>query len=131
MRALQLRPDPRDQRIEELEAEVRWLRDQLAIEQDAETLARLRRLYRLSQGAGLLLMVLLKRRGRVASRAFLEEWVDRRDDADERASNVLAVYVNRIRQMLGARAIVTVRGIGWALSIDAVLRIEKALEAWP
>ena len=123
-------PSPYE-RIEELEEEVRWLRDQLGVEQDGELLARLCRLYRLRVGPARLLAVLLRRRGRVCTAAFLDEWIEERDYASERRSNYQRVYVHQIRAMLGAAAVICDPGIGYRLSIDAVNRIEKALEAWP
>ena len=130
MTALHRCATPED-RIDELEAEVRWLRDQLAIEEHGELLARLCRLYRLRVGAARMLAVLLKRRGRVCTNAFLDEWIVPQDSVSERRSNYQRVYVHQIRTMLGTAAVICEPGIGYRLSLGAVNRLEKALEAWP
>lgn len=132
MSAIPLHRDRRDLRIEELEAEVGQLRRTLGIEEEAETTIRLMRLYRLPRGPALLLQLLLGRRGRVVTHDFADSWIPRRDAVAERASyDYLKVYVRDLRLHLGAHAVINERQVGYRLSMDSLVRIEKALEAFP
>ncbi len=123
-------PDPRDERIEALEAEVAELRRQLGVEHDTETTARLVRMFAMPRGPALMLQVLLSRRGRLVTYQFLDDYLPTVDAVAERANyRVLGVYAYQIRARMGAASLITERGIGYRLSLEAVNRIERALEA--
>ncbi len=91
-------PDPRDERIEALEAEVAELRRQLGVEHGSEVTARLVRMFAMPRGAALMLQLLLSRRGRLVTYRFLDEYLPTVDAVAERADyRVLGVYAWQIR----------------------------------
>jgi DNA-binding response OmpR family regulator len=128
MRSLALRPDPREERIAVLEAEVEQLRRLLGIQEEAEAISKLGRVFKIPRGAALLLLLLRNHRGRVVSKAFIDEWLPTIDHAGERASTkIVDVYVCRLRRRMGSPAIETVWGIGYKLSASALTWLDQLL----
>ena len=64
-----------------------------------------------------LLEALLRSKGQVVSRQRLEELMN--GDACELASNPVEVHVHHLRRKLGAELITTVRGVGYAMGVEA------------
>lgn len=113
---------------EELEEEVAYLRGELNEATTERTFAGLRRAFALAPTETRFLLALYEARGRTLSRWIFDEKVPPVTGQD-RQSNVVAVYIWRIRQTLGRDAIKSEWGRGYFLTPSGIADVEKALTA--
>lgn len=116
--------------VEDLQAEVEYLRAELGLALDAERRSKVRLALGLSPGQTSLLMALHARRGRALTILQLDERIPQViGRADRRASHV-RVLVYQVRQRLGASVIETI-GDAYRASVLGVDLVDQALLGAP
>jgi len=112
---------------EELAAEVTRLRGELALMREERFYTLLRKNLRMTPVETRFLMALYEANGEP-----LTAWdIDQKAPAPsglDRASNVVAVFVSRLRGRLGRTSVDTVWNKGWALTPVGIAKVNKALE---
>jgi DNA-binding response OmpR family regulator len=96
------------ERIAQLEAQVAWLRAELALDVDVDAVTRIRERLGLTHGQAVVLWALYRRRGRPLTRVQLSELDLGPCSRDERSPTYLRVYICRLRAQLGRGVIATV-----------------------
>jgi DNA-binding response OmpR family regulator len=115
------------ERIEELEAEVEYLRGELGLSQEAAEVDAL------VAGCGLTatlarVVLALRQAGRPLSRAALYDTVEHpfcKEDGDWKQ---IDVWITRIRKALGYEAVRTVNGFGYTLSAEGHAKLSAILD---
>lgn len=112
---------PQD-RIEQLEEQVAYLKSELGLTKDASQLACLKENLRLTDKQAEILMALRASNGRVISPGFL---LDNFTNATD--EKVIDIHVCRIRKTIGFNTIGTVRGKGFYITSEGKSRVDLAL----
>jgi DNA-binding response OmpR family regulator len=113
-------------RIDTLEETVRQLRRELGMDQDRETLARVRVGLGLSDHPARLMLALHHAKTWITMDRLHLALPDRRGT---RADDTIRVHVHNIRAKLGQDAILCRRDLGYTLGAPGVKAIRRALEA--
>lgn len=114
-------------RIEHLEAENAWLKEQLVAEVVGEHFAKLRA-HGLSVQASRMILTLYGRRGRVMSRDALCDAIPPVDSAHERdGESIVNAYVCKVRKLLGRDVIESVRGAGYRITPAGTAKVRGIL----
>jgi len=112
---------------EELSAEVGRLRGELGLMREERIYTALRKQFRLTPVETRFLMALYDAKGEPLTAWALHEKAPSPSGL-ERASNVVAVFISRLRTSIGRTAIDTVWNKGWALTPVGIVKVDKALE---
>ena len=112
---------------EELEEEVAYLRGELNEAASERIFASLRRAFGLAPTETRFLIALYEARGRTLSHWIFDEKVPPVTGQDRR-SNVVAVYIWRIRQALGRGAVKSEWGRGYYLTAEGTETVSRAIE---
>ncbi len=110
------------ERIEELEAEVAYLRSELGLALDTDRLARLRASYGFTRSEGILLLTLATT-NRVMSKAHLMDALDHSKGGTD--NKMIDVYVHRIRSTLPG-SIITHYGLGYGIAPKGMEAVQAA-----
>lgn len=113
--------------IEELRQEVTHLRHELSLMREERLFTALRKAFRLTPVETRFLMALYDAKGEPLTAWALEN-LSPSPSGLERASNVVAVFISRLRGSIGRTAIDTVWNRGWALTPVGIVKVDKALE---
>jgi DNA-binding response OmpR family regulator len=118
------------ERCAELEERVAWLESELGIRDDAELGEHLRQRMGLTPAEGHMLMRLYLAHGKIVTTAQLEDAIPPFDPTAPRDSNVVRVYVSRLRRKLGIGrgAIKSAWGRGYSLSAEAACIVGSVLD---
>lgn len=118
-----------EDRIEQLEEQVAFWKNEAMQSADSRAVATLRDRFGLTPSEAWLLATLHAARGKVVRRVLLQESLPKRHGRDrEDEANLVAVYVVRIRQKIGAAAILTHRTTGYAIGPAALERCDAILK---
>lgn len=112
--------------MEDLRAEVEYLRGELALDDDAARINLLRVALGLTPQQARLLQLLYVRAGRVVSTQTLDGRLPARSPDGRWTLDVLKVLVCHLRRQLGPEAIATFSG-GYSLTLVAKARIDRQL----
>jgi DNA-binding response OmpR family regulator len=115
-------------RCEELQERVAWLESELGIRDDGEKVDRLRRAFRVRPAEIRLLLRLYRAGGHLVTHDQLLDAIPASDHARDRDSNIVRVYVNRLRGGLGQDAILRCYGLGYQLTEVGLARVSAAME---
>lgn len=128
--ASRLAPDPGAllEQIEDLKVEVAYLRSELAMSVELDTVDRLKTALKVTTQQAKVLAVLHQLGGRPITYFALEERIARRELTP--GSNLVRSVVSQIRENLGHKIIRTVDGVpsGYAMSAAGLARVQAALD---
>lgn len=110
----------------ELEQEVTHLRHELSLMREERLFTALRKAFRLTPVETRFLMALYDAKGEPLTAWALEN-LSPSPSGLERASNVVAVFISRLRGSIGRTAIDTVWNRGWAMTPVGLATVDKAL----
>lgn len=111
---------------EELEEEVSRLRHELGLMREERVFTALRKKFRLTPVETRFLIALYDAKGEPLTAWDLHLKVPAPSGL-ERASNVVAVFISRLRGIIGRNAIDTVWNRGWALTPVGITTVDRAL----
>lgn len=114
----------------DLEERVAWLEGELGIRAETEALDALNMAFGLPLGVARIVLRLYRAKGRLVSRAVLEDVTVHKFAADEPSPKFVDVYIGRARHALGAASIRTAIGLGYAMAPEAIARIDGILAAY-
>lgn len=114
---------------EELEEEVAYLRGELGMTRNAAVEGILRSAFKIAPSEVTLLLALYRARGKVLSREQLNEAVPPKwSRVEDRASNLISVWVCRLRKKIGSDAIENQWDGKYALTATGIAKVQAALE---
>lgn len=123
-----LRNENRDLReqIEDLQAELAYVKGEMSEGEHGAMLGRLRRRWGLTPKQGAMLLLLYERAGRVVSKSAIMFRLYQ--DADDRPDpKIIDVFLSHLRSALGHDAISTVWGLGCSLSAEGAAMVRETL----
>lgn len=115
------------EQIEELKAEIAWLRSELGLAHEATELMKLHTAFRLAKAEGVLVLALYRAKSMLSKEQLIDRVpvVSRSGDWD---TQVVAVHVCRIRKKIGKDTIQNQFGVGYWMTAVGKARIKAALE---
>ena len=118
------------ERCAQLEEEVAYLKSELGIAQDGDAVLALKMRFGMTPNTARFLLRLYRANGRVVTRNVLEDTLMHVTETYEGYSDFTKVYAHRARNALGHDTLVTVRGVGYAMSPSGLKRIGDTIDAY-